>query len=215
MDLIDLITTRRFLGNEFMLWLWFKCECFEARLALPNHGSVEVWFDDQLTLEAYLAETERNDFRGGSPAYSPEAKTALRQGKRPSKAKLGVIKEGREWQLTLKAEELSLSGVKIPALLSKEEEEQFYERMYLLEELEEILDDLFHEFLALRLDPAFHEHIFPAIRAWIERDDVATPESYPTDAVAHLIPAAAEGAEPTEDADDQDEVEGVPEQEAS
>ncbi|MEM1349554.1 MAG: hypothetical protein AAGI01_13405, partial [Myxococcota bacterium] len=108
----------------------------------------------------------------------------------------------------------SLSGVKIPALLSKEEEEQFYERMYLLEELEEILDDLFREFLALRLDPAFHEHVFPAMRAWIEQDEVATPERYPTEAVAHLVPAARQGEEHTQDNTDL-EVEGVPEQEAS
>ena len=33
-----------------------------------------------------------------------------------------------------------------------EEDEQFYERMYLLEELEDIILELYQEFLAIRLD---------------------------------------------------------------
>ncbi len=181
MDLVDLINTRRFLGNEFLLWLWFKSECFEAQLHTEEHDTLEVWIDDALTLEAYLAETERNTISGGSPAYSPEAKTALRHGKRPTKAKLGVVKEGREWSFNLKAEDLSFSGVKIPALLSREEEEQFYERMFLLEELEQIVGTLYKEFLAIRLDVhAWSTLMLPALKDWVQRDEVCTPEHYPS-----------------------------------
>lgn len=187
MDLVDLIETRRFLGSEFLMWLWFKSECFDNLFDTEDHGTVELWLDDKLTLEASLAETERNDFKGGAPAHSPEAKTALRQGKRVSKAKLGVIKEGREWSLTLKSESLDVSGAKIPALLSKEEEEQFYERMYLLEELEDIILALFKEFVTIRLDLAWHEAMVPAMRAWVASDEVLEQSDYPSDALAHLF----------------------------
>jgi hypothetical protein len=190
MDLVDLIETRRFLGSEFLMWLWFKSECFDNLFDTQNHGTVELWIDDKLTLEASLAETERNDFKGGAPAHSPEAKTALRQGKRVSKAKLGVIKEGREWSLTIKCESLDVSGAKIPALLSKEEEEQFYERMYLLEELEDIILELYQEFLAIRLDLGWHEAMVPAMRAWVATDDVVEQSDYPADAFTHLWPEA-------------------------
>ena len=71
MDLVDLIETRRFLGSEFLMWLWFKSECFDNLFDTQNHGTVELWIDDKLTLEASLAETERNDFKGGAPAHSP------------------------------------------------------------------------------------------------------------------------------------------------
>lgn len=183
MDLVDLIQTRRFLGAEFMLWLWFKCECFDNLLHLPEHGNIEVWFDDGLTLEAFLAETERHDLKGGAPAHSPEAKIALRQGKRPAKAKLGVLKEGREWSLTLKAESLDLSGIKIPALLSREEEEQFYERMYLLEELEDIILGLYNEFLTIRLSLQWDAILVPCLKTWITSDTQRTQEDYPTQAL--------------------------------
>jgi hypothetical protein len=191
---VDLIETRRFLGSEFLMWLWFKSECFDNLFDTQNHGTVELWIDDKLTLEASLAETERNDFKGGAPAHSPEAKTALRQGKRVSKAKLGVIKEGREWSLTIKCESLDISGAKIPALLSKEEEEQFYERMYLLEELEDIIRDLYNEFLLIRLDLSWHEAVVPAMRAWVATDDVVEQSDYPADALAHLWPEAGSQA---------------------
>lgn len=181
MDLIDLINSRAFLGSEFLMWLWFKAECYDGLFDLPEHDRVEVAFDDQLTLEAYLAETERNMFRGGAPAYSPEAKTALREGKRVKDAKLRVVKEGREWTFKIKAESLGLTSVKIPSLLSKEEEEQFYERMYLIEELEEIIDVLYKEFLGIRLSKAWNSVMLPAIREWVHTDELLNPDHYPSE----------------------------------
>lgn len=181
MDLIDLIESRAFLGSEYLMWLWFKAECFDGLFDIPNHDRVEVSFDDQLTLEAYLAETERNMFRGGAPAYSPEAKTALQEGKRVQAAKLRVVKEGREWTFKIKAETLGLTSVKIPSLLSKEEEEQFYERMYLVEELEEILDELYKEFLGIRLSQAWNSVMLPAIQEWVHTEELLNPDYYPSE----------------------------------
>ena len=179
MDLIDLIETRRFLGSEFLMWLWFKTETHDGLMQLGEHGDLEVVFDDSLVLEAYLAETERNTFTGGAPAYSPEAKVALQQGKRVARAKLAVIKEGREWTFTLKAEGMDFSSVKIPAVLSRQEDEKFYERMYLVDELEDIVDALYKEFLQIRLSDQWHDRMVPAMREWVASEDAVPPELYP------------------------------------
>lgn len=179
MDLIDLIETRRFLGNEFLTWLWFKTETQDGLLEVGEHGTIEVVFDDSLVLEAYLAETERNTLKGGSPAYSPEAKVALQHGKRVSRAKIRVIKDGREWVFTLKGEGMDFSSVNIPAVLSRKEDEKFYERMYLVEELEEIVDDLYQEFIFLRVNAAWHEEMVPAMQKWIATEDQVYEDSYP------------------------------------
>ena len=199
MDLIDLIETKRFLGAEFMMWLWFKSECYESLFDNRDHGTLELWFDDKLTLEAYLAETERNDFKGGAPAHSPEAKTALRQGKRVAKAKMGIIKEGREWTFTLKSDSLDVSGVKLPALLSREEDEQFYERMYLLEELEDIIASLYKEFLIIRLSSVWSDAMLPAMRTWVHSDEPQQTSDYPespcNDALTRALGKAPERPE--------------------
>ena len=180
MNLADLIETRRFLGSEFMMWLWFKSETHDGLMKIEDHGPVEVVYDDRLVLEAYLAETERNTLKGGAPAYSEEAKVALRHGKRVSRAKLQVIKDGREWTFTFKADGMDYTSVKIPSVLSKEEEEKFYERMYLLEELEDIMDKLYAEFLSIRLDDElWHDRMVPAMRDWVETDEALEPHWYP------------------------------------
>ena len=179
MDLIDLINTRRFLGSEFLTWLWFNVDCHDGLIELPEFGRIEVIFDDQLTLDAYLAETQRNDLRGGAPAYSPEAITALRQGKRPTKAKLRVIRDGREWAFVFKAEQFDLSGIKIPALLTEEADEQFWERMYLIEELEDLVHALYKQFLIARLTPLWTERFTGAMQSWIESEEDPSPDDFP------------------------------------
>ena len=179
MNLADLIETRSFLGSEFMMWLWFKSETHDGLLEVDEHGPVELVYDDRLVLEAYLAETERNTLKGGAPAYSPEAKVALQHGKRVSRAKLRVVKDGREWTFTFKAEGMDYTSVKIPSVLSRREEEKFYERMYLVEELEDIMDRLYAEFLDLRLDDVWQEEMVPAMKEWVGTDDMVDMELYP------------------------------------
>jgi len=211
MDLTELIDSRRFLGSEFLMWLWFKSACFDGLFEVRRHGELEVIFDDRLTLEAYVAETERNVFKGGAPAFSPEAKTALREGKRPTRARLRVIKEGREWKFKFKAEDFNLSTLKIPSLLSERDDEQFMERMTLIEEVEEILEALYREFLTIRTSDAWGDAMVPAIREWMFADDWVGPEAYPSNLLDRIyegefgdpLPGgrAADGGRPTADAE--------------
>ena len=179
MDLIDLINSRRFLGSEFLTWLWFFVDCHDGLVTIEDVGHVEVIFDDQMTLDAYLAETQRNELRGGAPAYSPEALTALRQGKRPIKAKLRVVRDGREWAFTFKAETFDLAAIKLPALLTEGADEQFWERMYLAEEIEGIVSALYRLFLTARLSDQWEEQFVGAMKAWIESEDDPAPGDYP------------------------------------
>ena len=178
MDLVDLIEAHRFLGNEFLVWLWYKCDLFEGRFAVGKHGVCEVFFDDRITLEAVVVEAEQSLLKGASPAFTPEAHEALRQGKLPTMAKLRIVQEGQEYQFSIKGSSLHLAGIKLPALLSKEDDEKFYERMYLLEKLESILEDLFGEYMALRLSPGAWETVHGAIQAWIYEEPHLSCDRY-------------------------------------
>lgn len=51
---------------------------------------------------------------------------------------------------------------------SDEAHEAFYERMRLTRQVEEIIEALYAEFLALRLTPAWDDVVSPALRAWVE-----------------------------------------------
>ncbi len=186
MDLIDLIESHRFLGTEFLMWLWYKSDVFEGRF-MVGERACEVWFDDKLTLEAVMVETEQSVLKGASPTFTPEAREALRQGKMPTQAKLRLIYEGKEFQLTLKGAALQMSGIKLPALMTRSDDEKFYERMFLLELLEELMEDLYTEFVGLRLTANAWDKVLDAVRAWIKDGSLIETDEY--NALKAQVPA--------------------------
>lgn len=167
MDLLQAIEGTRFIGEEFLLWLWFRSERQDGIFKLADGTDLELYYDDRLTLEAPASEAQQNSISGGTPSDSPEAREALRQGKRVTKVKLRLVRAGREWVTTITAATLGLSGVKMPAVLSKEDDDQFYERMYLIEELEGLLRELYKTFLTTRLNREVWRLEAVLMRAWV------------------------------------------------
>ena len=79
------------------------------------------------------------------------------------------IRDQKQWTVNVKGDTLALSGVKIPALLSRDDEEQLYERFYLMEELEDLFSDLYEQFIRLRLDDDTWREEIQAIRGWVHQ----------------------------------------------
>ena len=169
-DLLDRVLRCTHLAPEFMLWLWWRSERDDGMFALGGElGDVEVWQDDRMVLASSAVNAQTDTFRGGHPATSAEAREALRLGKLPIQAKVGVVRGAQRWDATIKAHDLGLSGVKIPAVLSREDDELLAERMLLLGQLCAVLDALMVAFVRERKAadwPATHE----AIRAWAASD---------------------------------------------
>ncbi|MCC6551758.1 MAG: hypothetical protein IT372_01895, partial [Polyangiaceae bacterium] len=174
MDLVDLIEKRRFVGREFLVWLWFESELFEGRFEVEGLGPCEVLLEGQITL---VQEKEQSKLKGAAPSAAPEAHEALRQGKLPTHARVRVRRGELEYAFLFNADTLGLSGVNIPSQVREETDEMFYERMYLVEELEELLGAIYGDFIALRLSTAWESDAVPAIRAWIRGEAVADPEA--------------------------------------
>jgi hypothetical protein len=173
-DLAHLVEGMKFVGSEFLVWLWFESELFEGSLQLIDGTQCEFWFESQLLL---VRDKEQASLKGEAPSANPEAHEALRQGKLPSRARVRLIRNELEYGFVLSADDLSLSSVKIPAQLKKEKDEQFYERMYLIEELETMLEGLFADFLVLRLGKAWDAFVLPNMRTWV-KDEAADIDGY-------------------------------------
>lgn len=176
MELLDLIEGRRFMGREFIVWLWFESELQETNLAPTGVDPLALWLEAQITL---VLEKEESRLKGAIPASSPEAKEALRQGKLPKEAKMRAIRGEREFVWTLKADTLALSGLKLPTQLKKTDEkhEVFYERMMLLEDLEASLSALYADFVVLRLSDEWDDDIVPLMQNWAYGDK-PEPDDY-------------------------------------
>lgn len=163
-DLIEIIERNRFVGREFLLWLWFESETFETNLRPAGGAPCALWIETRMTLSF---EKDESVLKSASPATSPEAKEALRQGKLPREAKLRLTNGEHEFAWVFRGDTLSLASVAIPAELKDKGDdvhEVFYERMRLLEELEAILEALWNDFLTLRLSEAWGSSIVPMLR---------------------------------------------------
>jgi hypothetical protein len=134
-DLVSRIANTRFLGREFLTWLWYRSELQEGLFRLGEDRTIEVWFDARLTLEALGDIKEQNVIKSESPTETEEARASLQTGKQVKEARLRVVYDQKQWTATIKADDLSLHGLKLPAVLSREEDDQVYERFDLLEEI--------------------------------------------------------------------------------
>ncbi len=169
MDLLDHMHRTAFLGTEFLTWLWYHSQLDDGEFRLNRDvefGPFELWFEDKLVVSAVAINAMENLFKGGQPADSLEARTALRLGKMASEAKLRIVRGAQEWAFTFKAQGLVMASVRIPAVLSKEDDDRFYERMFLTEQLDHMMKGLFGQFLELRLSAAWATTELPALQRW-------------------------------------------------
>lgn len=168
MDLLDQMNRTAFLGNEFLTWLWYRAEVHDGEFELdPEFGPFDLYFEDKLVVGNELVAPQEDSFKGGHPASSLEARMALRLGKLAREAKMRIARGTQEWEFVLKGHNLQLSGIKIPAVLSREDDEKFGERMFLLEQLETMIKGLFEMFLKLRLAPSWSETTHTDLQHWI------------------------------------------------
>lgn len=200
-QLLDRIEKRRFVGREFLMWLWFESEVFEATLSTREHGSFGLWIENTFVLSAGQEVTR---IKGSQPGNAREAKESVLRGKLPDSAGLHLSWGEREISFSLKAETLAVARLGLPTALDKadeapllldddkkapkkkpkvsgererldaDEEKQLrlVERMEQTGELEGLIETLYRDFLRLRLGPAWDKSVLPAINAWILGQDV-------------------------------------------
>lgn len=108
--------THGFLGEEFLLWLWWKTEEGVAEWTILSpwgEKSVGIAMDDLLAFAPNHDDETRQTLRDGTPTCTPEARAALRQGHRIAKAKLTIAVDSHQFTATIDGATLALSGVRL------------------------------------------------------------------------------------------------------
>lgn len=167
-ELFRRIETTRFLGAEFLLWIWVRAEFSTASVRLGEDVDYNVWLDQQLTFESPLDKNERVTVRGMAPADSEEARESIRSRKLPVRARIVLQGGARDFVVGLLGPSFGIAGAKVPAILRDEPSEAFSERMALVEELFALLDELYRSFLLDRLGENWKGAWEPSISAWAE-----------------------------------------------
>lgn len=152
-----------FLGKEFLTWLWWRSERDNGKV-----GEIGVELGQQLVMVTGGNVVESATIASDAPSQAEEARTALRAGKKVQKAR--VLLDVGELQFTATiTSDLALSSVKLPTVLGKDEDLSgtvLQERMRLLRQLEEIVHDLYRQFLDVRLTEAWQTEQ-DALRNWV------------------------------------------------
>jgi hypothetical protein len=202
-QLTDRIEKRRFVGREFLLWLWFESEVLEGTLSTEEHGPIGLWLEKQLVLSAGKVSTR---IKAEAPGAGREAKEALLSGQLPESAGIRVALGEQETSFVLKADQMAVASLKLQTVLGKEEDAQpmdlvreltqrprarrgradeasdeaheaFYERMRMTADFEHLLETLYADFLALRLNAETWHEVASLMRAWAE-GRLQSPERY-------------------------------------
>jgi hypothetical protein len=161
---------RDFLGNEFLIWLWYVLENESDTLGLADGSEVTVMLARTLLLECPRGQTGRESISAEAPPRLPEARRAIQAGKLPRKAGLTIVRQERQYELTLHAETLAVSSAKLPAPEAEEERVRLEERVSLLRHLLETLDLLYDAFAHRRCGEAWSKEL-ANIKKWLQRDD--------------------------------------------
>ncbi len=180
MDLVDLIAEKRFLGQEFLTWLWWKSEERGGSVELPGEGDITVVFEKHMLLESGEGESTEKIVCTGLQTELEEARTGLQMGKKLEQARIVIGHNDYEYSFTLAAALMEFRNVRLPKTETTENDKgdnpeevegMILERIYLFEELIKLVNALFRMFLNLRLGEAWRDEL-QKLRQWVAKTPV-------------------------------------------
>jgi recombination associated protein RdgC len=176
MDLVDIISEKRFLGQEFLTWLWFKSEERGGSVFLPGAGDIQLVFEKHMSLESGEGESLEKLICRGPQTELQEARTGLLMGKKLEQARIYLAKGDYEWRLTFGATLFEYRNVSLPRTISQNDEAadplaweaKVLERIGMSEEALHTMDELFRMFLQIRASADWSQEL-ARLKSWIAK----------------------------------------------
>lgn len=159
-----------FLGNEFLLWLWWSLEEQSGEIALADGMQATGMFNRTLCLECPRAESGKETITAESPVCLPEARHGAASGKLPRRSGLLLVRDGVQHDFVLQAETLAVSGARIQLSESGDAagSGEAEDRVEGLRHLAETIDLLFGAFCKRRLSGAWPRDL-EQMRRWLRK----------------------------------------------
>ena len=176
MDLVDLIQEKRFLGQEFLAWLWYKSEERGGPVDIPGTGDVLVVFEKHMLLEFGEGEANETVICRGLQTELKEARASLMMGKKPEQARIRLARGDYEFSVTMTAATMEFRNVRLPKTVDEGDERddaesmegRILERISLFEELGSLVNDLFRMFIKVRASDQWPDEL-QKIRKWVHQ----------------------------------------------
>ena len=160
----------KFLGDEFLTWLWFVIDQDQAILkeADPDLTSLEI--GNRIVLEKrHKKAVERMTIKGENAGLE-EAMLALQKGALVAELNLVYRSAGQKWQFTLKGESLNLSSTKTPKIAAPESPDDMegvvLEKIFLYDKILQFLEKVYKTFIKYRLSDNWQKNAVALIKKW-------------------------------------------------
>ena len=160
----------KFLGEEFLTWLWFVIAQDPTILkkADPEFASLDI--GNRMVLEKRHKKSVEKITIKGEDAGLEEAMLALQKGAMVTELNLIYRSAELKWQFTLKGESLNLSSLKTPAIAAPESPEDMegiiLEKIYLYDKILQFLEKLYKTFIKERLSTRWPKRSVVLIKKW-------------------------------------------------
>ena len=163
-------TSRDFVGNEFLLWLWYQIETAEDTFKLTDGSEATVMLARTLTLECPRGQTGHDTISHEGPTRLPEARRAIQSGKLPRKVGMTLVRHDVQYEFTLHAESLGIGSARIPPSEEEDDRAQLDERANQVRSLIESLDLLFDLFGQVRFSSEWPKEL-AKMQKWLAREE--------------------------------------------
>lgn len=168
----QLLRGRAYLGREFLTWMLWRSESGDALVDFEGSGLV-VLYTGRVILRGINGDVTEMAARGAMAPYSEQVRHSLDRGLLIHQARLRLTHGEKVYEVTLDAEFLDIRAAKLPDLLSEEEDDKLMERLYLTEQLSDMVDALVQSFLAVRASRNWSKKVVPAMKSWMRGEDEA------------------------------------------
>ena len=161
----------KFLGYEFLTWLWFVMETHPADLAAAHNAGGDLAMGNKIIIENHQNNRMETLSIKGDHANFDEGRLALKKGAMVTELHLLYEENQNTWQVTLKGENLNLLNIKHPdtgPIETTEDTEGFVlEKMYHFHKVMDCIDAIFKNFIHLRLSDQWNTAVLPEMDKWI------------------------------------------------
>ncbi|NLX95798.1 MAG: hypothetical protein GXY83_06450 [Rhodopirellula sp.] len=161
-----------YLGNDFLLWLWWYLETQADTLTLPDGSEVTAMLSRTLSLSCPRGESGKETISAEAPSRLPEAAQAIRSGKLPRKAGLILVRYGDQYELVLQPETFSVSGAKIQTDEREDPSDgrgALEDRIENLRGLNETINLLYHAFCEKRIGKSWSGEL-AQMQRWLKKE---------------------------------------------
>lgn len=173
LDIATAYNKYKFLGNDFLTWIWFLIETDQDISSFLNSkDTITLEVGNSIVLENKLGDKSKEKISiKGDQAGLEEGTTALKKGAFVTQINLISKINEDEYKFSIKGESLNVTGLKTPKTdLSKNSDEiegLILEKSFFCFKIFEVIDTLFLNYVEQRISEDWNTKGLQDIKNWI------------------------------------------------